>query len=79
MNTDRLTEVMTLICSAQSEVDKIFPFQVCLTIATRNVFFNIELPHPYNVCNGGVEDNADICHHEAQTEVRAIVVVVIMA
>ena len=33
----------------------------------------------YNVCDGGVEDNADICDHEAQTEVRAIVVVVIMA
>ena len=33
----------------------------------------------HNVCEGLVEYNADICNHETQSEVRAIVVVVIMA
>ena len=33
----------------------------------------------HNVCEGLVEYNADICNHETQSEVGAIVVVVIMA
>ena len=56
------------------------PFHACFTKLAKETFVFTSSCHiHYNMCDGGVEDNADICDHEAQIQVCAIVVVVIMA